>query len=118
MRKIAFLIMVAALLAIGGAAYAADYPSKNFDCTAPAGPGSGFDTTMRLVTKTLTEEGIIKTAMPVTNRPGGGGGIALDYMQRRKGVAGRLLPAPHPHQPHRADPARLYGHHADLHADQ
>ncbi len=85
MRKIAFLIMVAALLAIGGAAYAADYPSKNFDCTAPAGPGSGFDTTMRLVTKTLTEEGIIKTAMPVTNRPGGGGGIALDYMQRRKG---------------------------------
>lgn len=85
MRKLALLLMIAALFAIGSAAYAASYPSKNFECIAPAGPGGGWDTTMRMVAKVLTEKGIIKTAMPVVNKPGGGGGVALTYMQRKKG---------------------------------
>jgi putative tricarboxylic transport membrane protein len=71
--------------AAGAAFAAAAYPSKNFDCIAPAGPGGGWDTTMRMVTKVLTEQKFVTTAMPVTNRPGGGGGVALEYIQRKKG---------------------------------
>lgn len=86
MRKIALLLISAVLLAMAASvAAAADYPNKNFECIAPAGPGGGWDTTMRMVTKVLTEKGIIKTAMPVVNKPGGGGGVALTYMQRKKG---------------------------------
>lgn len=86
MRKVALFLMTMVLLAFAaGVAMAADYPSKNFECIAPAGPGGGWDTTMRMVAKVLTEKGIVKTAMPVVNKPGGGGGVALTYMQRKKG---------------------------------
>ncbi|MDL2263120.1 tripartite tricarboxylate transporter substrate binding protein [Synergistaceae bacterium OttesenSCG-928-I11] len=86
MRKMALFLMSMVLLAMAaGVALAADYPSKNFECIAPAGPGGGWDTTMRMVAKVLTEKGLIKTAMPVVNKPGGGGGVALTYMQRKKG---------------------------------
>ncbi len=85
MRKVVFLLLTAAIIAVGGTAFAAEYPSKNFECIAPAGPGGGWDTTMRMAAKVLTEKGIIKKAMPVVNKPGGGGGVALTYMQRKKG---------------------------------
>lgn len=86
MRKLAYLLLIMVILAFAsGIAAAADYPSKNFECIAPAGPGGGWDTTMRMATKVLTEKGIVKTAMPVVNKPGGGGGVALSYMQRKKG---------------------------------
>lgn len=85
MRKFVYLFLAMALLATAaGGALAADYPSKNFECIAPAGPGGGWDTTMRMAAKVLTEKGIIKTAMPVVNKPGGGGGVALTYLQRKK----------------------------------
>jgi putative tricarboxylic transport membrane protein len=80
------MILTAIFVFTSAAAFAAAaYPSKNFECIAPAGPGGGWDTTMRMVTKTLTEKKFITTAMPVTNRPGGGGGVALEYIQRKKG---------------------------------
>ncbi len=75
-------ILVAVML---HTATAADYPSKNFEVIAGAGPGSGWDTTIRMVVKELKEQNIVTTAMPVSNRPGGGGGIALTYLQRKKG---------------------------------
>lgn len=62
-----------------------DYPTKPFELVAPAGPGSGWDTTIRLVAKTLGEKNIVNQPMPVINKPGGGGGVALAYMQERKG---------------------------------
>lgn len=84
MRKAIILIMAAILVMGACVAFAASYPSRNFDCIAPAGPGGGWDTTMRMVAKVLTEQKFITTAMPVTNRPGGGGGVALEYIQRKK----------------------------------
>lgn len=65
-------------------AVAAEFPSRAFECVAPAGPGGGWDTTMRMVTKVLTEKGFITQAMPVVNKPGGGGGVALAYIARKK----------------------------------
>lgn len=77
--------MMLMVVASTGTALAATYPSKNFECIAPAGPGGGWDTTMRMAAKVLTEQKIITKAMPVVNKPGGGGGVALSYMQRKKG---------------------------------
>ncbi len=83
MRKTGLIVALA--LVVTGIAHTSDYPSKNFECIAPAGPGGGWDTTIRMVTKVLTEQKLITTAMPVVNKPGGGGGIALTYIQRKKG---------------------------------
>lgn len=84
MRKFILILSAIAIAASAGAAFAA-YPSKNFECVAPAGPGGGWDTTIRMAAKILTENKIITTAMPVVNKPGGGGGVGLTYMQRKKG---------------------------------
>lgn len=40
---------------------------------------------MRMVTKVLTEKKFVTTPMPVMNKPGGGGGVALSYLQKKKG---------------------------------
>ena len=62
-----------------------DYPIKPFEFVAPNAPGTGWDTTIRLVAKTLGETNIVNQPMPVINKPGGGGGVALAYMQEKKG---------------------------------
>jgi putative tricarboxylic transport membrane protein len=85
MKRSILLLLALAVLFVAGAAFASDYPSKPFECIAPAGPGGGWDTTMRMATKVLTEEGLVKSPMPVINKPGGGGGVALAYMQKKAG---------------------------------
>ena len=85
MRKFVLLIAVFIIAVSAGSAFAAAFPSKPFECIAPAGPGGGWDTTMRMVTKVLTEKKFITTPMPVVNKPGGGGGVALAYIQKKKG---------------------------------
>jgi putative tricarboxylic transport membrane protein len=78
-------LIIAALFSLMLASPAlAAFPSKNFECIAPAGPGGGWDTTMRMVAKVLTEQKIITKAMPVINKPGGGGGVALAYISGKK----------------------------------
>jgi putative tricarboxylic transport membrane protein len=77
-------VVLAAVLLTGAAEVLAAFPSRNFECLAPAGPGGGWDTTMRMVAKVLTEKGIVKRAMPVINKPGGGGGVALAYINAKK----------------------------------
>lgn len=84
MRKLLILTVVLLLAATALPAFAATYPSKPFECIAPAGPGGGWDTTMRMVTKVLLEKKLISTPMPVVNKPGGGGGVALAYLQKKK----------------------------------
>ncbi len=61
------------------------YPSRAFEFIAPAGPGGGWDTTIRMVARVLGEQRIITQPMPVVNKPGGGGGVALAYLQTKKG---------------------------------
>ncbi|MDO4787021.1 MAG: tripartite tricarboxylate transporter substrate binding protein [Fretibacterium sp.] len=78
------VLSLAFLLLFAASAWAADFPSRTFECIAPAGPGGGWDTTMRMVTKVLKEKGFVTQAMPVVNKPGGGGGVALAYIARKK----------------------------------
>ena len=85
-RKLSVLILSAIVMAVFAcSAFAAAYPSKSFEFLAPAGAGGGWDTTIRMVGKVLAEEKIITQAMPVTNKPGGGGAVNLAYMQKKKG---------------------------------
>lgn len=82
LKKVAVLSALILVL-LTGAAMAA-FPDKAFECIAPAGPGGGWDTTMRMITKVLTDQGIINQAMPVVNKPGGGGSVALAYIAKKK----------------------------------
>lgn len=59
---------------------AAAYPSGPVTMTAGAGPGSGFDLTIRSVVDALENEGIVSVPLPVQNRPGGSGADFLAEM--------------------------------------
>ncbi len=61
------------------------YPEKALEFIAPAGAGGGWDTTIRTVAKTLQDTKLVSVPMPVTNKPGGGGGVALAYLEEKKG---------------------------------
>lgn len=81
--RLALAALAIAVFAVS--AMAADYPSKPFEFLAPAGAGGGWDTTIRMVGKTLADLKIVTQPMPVTNKPGGGGAVNLAYMQKKKG---------------------------------
>lgn len=78
------LIIAGSLVAISSVS-AKDYPPRTVNMIAPAGAGGGWDVTIRTVVKTLKDKGIVKTNLPVINRPGGGGAVNLAYMQTQKG---------------------------------
>ena len=61
------------------------YPTKAMEFIAPAGAGGGWDTTVRAVAKVLKDTKLVSAAMPVTNKPGGGGSVNLAYMDEKKG---------------------------------
>lgn len=65
---------------------AANYPSGNLDFIAPGGAGGGWDLTIRTTAKVLADTGLVENAMPITNKPGGGGGVTLSYMQTKEGA--------------------------------
>jgi len=60
------------------------YPDKPIIVIAPAGAGGGWDLTARTTAKILTEEKLVPVSMPVENRSGGGGAIALEYVVNEK----------------------------------
>jgi putative tricarboxylic transport membrane protein len=63
---------------------AANYPAEPVTLTAPAEPGSGWDTTARALAETMQQEDVIDTPLPVQNRTGATGcvwhqAMANDY---------------------------------------
>jgi putative tricarboxylic transport membrane protein len=97
MCKIA-LILVFVLLVIAGCGSGTkkeavpQYPTKPITVIAPAGPGSGWDLTARAVTQVLTEKKIVPVPMPVENRAGGGGAVALSHVvENKKGADDTLV---------------------------
>lgn len=69
----------------GSASRTVDYPTKAMQFIAPAGAGGGWDLTIRAVAKCLQDTKMVSVPMPVTNMPGGGGGIALSFLEQNKG---------------------------------
>lgn len=59
------------------------YPTKAMEFIAPGGAGGGWDLTIRTVAKVLQDTKLSPVPTPVTNRPGGGGGVNLAYMHEK-----------------------------------
>ena len=49
------------------------YPREAVELIAPAGPGSGYDLTIRAIAQCLSGSGQVEVPLPVTNKPGPGG---------------------------------------------
>lgn len=63
----------------------ASYPMESVQLIAPAGPGSGYDMTIRSVAQCLADTKLVSVPLPVISMPGGGGSAALDYLAQRQG---------------------------------
>lgn len=61
------------------------YPVQSVELIAPAGTGSGYDVTIRSVAQCLADTRLVSVPLPVTNKPGSGGGVALSYLSENPG---------------------------------
>jgi putative tricarboxylic transport membrane protein len=66
------------------AAAAAWKPEKNVEIVINTAPGSGQDTTGRMIQRILNERRIVEAPIVVVNRPGGGGAIAYNYLNQHQ----------------------------------
>lgn len=64
----------------GGGSAESGYPTKPVTLTAPADPGSGWDTTARALVEAMEKENLTDTAVPVQNRTGATGCVWLGQM--------------------------------------
>ncbi len=62
-----------------------EYPKKFIELIAPAGPGGGYDLTIRSIAQCLLDTKLVSIPLPVTNMPGGGGAVALTYLDEKRG---------------------------------
>lgn len=56
------------------------YPEKAVEIVAPAGAGGGWDTFARAIAKTMADEKIVNVPLPVLNKAGGSGAVALAWL--------------------------------------
>jgi putative tricarboxylic transport membrane protein len=80
------LIRALALAAlIAGAAQAQSWPSRPVEFNAQSSPGGGTDLFMRNVTELLTKEKLVSQPIITSNRTGGGGVVAYNYIKSKRG---------------------------------
>ena len=60
-------------------------PDRNVEIVINTAPGSGQDSTGRLIQKILQERKAVPTSLTVVNKPGGGGAIAYGYLNQHPG---------------------------------
>ena len=60
-------------------------PDKNVEIVINTAPGSGQDSTGRLIQKILQDRKAVNTSITINNKPGGGGAIAYTYLQAHPG---------------------------------
>lgn len=80
--------LVTALIALAplwAAAQPAWKPEKNVEIIVPAAPGAAFDTTGRTIQRILQEQKMLPVSSSVINKAGGGGTIAMSYLNQRPG---------------------------------
>jgi putative tricarboxylic transport membrane protein len=89
------VLCAAGAIAAGQAAAAAGAwkPEKNVEIVVNTAPGSGPDSTARLLQNLLHERKLVEAPMTVVNRPAGGGAVAYTYLQQRRGDAQLLAMA-------------------------
>ena len=60
-------------------------PEKNVEIIVPAAPGAAFDTTGRTLQRLLQEQKMLSGTSSVINQAGGGGTIAMSYLNQHAG---------------------------------
>ncbi|MDB5812788.1 MAG: tctC6 [Betaproteobacteria bacterium] len=66
-------------------------PEKNVEIIVPAAPGAAFDTTGRTLQRLLQDQKILPGSSSVINKAGGGGVIAMNYLNAHPGDANYLF---------------------------
>ena len=84
--------LAALVLAMAGHAGAQAFaPSRNVEIVVSSAPGGSNDKTGRTVEKMIVDKKLIPSSITVNNKPGGGGTIALAYVNQRPGDGHTLL---------------------------
>lgn len=63
-----------------------EYPKKSIELIAPAGAGSGYDLTIRSIAQCLQDTKLVSVPLPITNKQGSGGAVALQYLHEKSGA--------------------------------
>jgi putative tricarboxylic transport membrane protein len=87
-----------AALLIGAAlpvapAFAQWNPEKPIEIVAPSGPAGTSDSTARVIQRILQKHKLVSVSVNVVNKPGGGGNVALNYLNQHAGDGHYLLVA-------------------------
>ncbi len=77
--------ILCAVSAVVGSAQAQTYPSKPIEFVGQSSPGGGTDLFMRNITGLLDKEKIFSQPLFISNRVGGGGAIAYNYIKSKRG---------------------------------
>ncbi len=85
-RLAAAFPLVCLLLPAGNAgAQPAWKPERNVEIIVPAAPGAAFDTTGRTIQRILQDQKTLPVTSSVVNKAGGGGAIAMNYLNQHPG---------------------------------
>ena len=79
------LVAAGAAATLTGAAHAQPYPSRPIEFNVHTAPGGGTDLFARTVTDILIKEKAFPQPIIVSNRPGGSGVIAFNYVKGKQG---------------------------------
>ncbi len=79
------LNIVLALAAFSAQAQPAWKPERNVEIIVPAAPGAAFDTTGRTIQRIIQDQKMLPVSSSVINKAGGGGTIAMNYLNQRPG---------------------------------
>lgn len=79
------LAVIGAAAALTGAVQAQPFPSKPIEFNVHTSPGGGTDVFARAVSEMLGREKIFSQPLIVSNRPGGSGGVAFNYVKGKRG---------------------------------
>ena len=80
--------LVAALctiVVVGAPAQAQTYPSRTIEFVAQSSPGGGTDLFMRNITELLRKDKAFSQPIITSNRVGGGGAVAYNYIKSKRG---------------------------------
>lgn len=77
--------MLCAVAAVAGAAHAQTYPSKTIEFVGQSSPGGGTDLFMRNITEFLRKDKAFSQPLITSNRVGGAGAIAYNYIKSKRG---------------------------------
>ena len=79
------VLAVTLCVAAGFAAAQGWKPEQNIEISVGTAPGGGADRTARFIQRLIQEKKLIPQAVLVTNKPGGGGTIAMRYLNTHPG---------------------------------